>query len=181
MRQIILLAFIIIGSSFYINESQDIPKRSLKKIDKELLKLWEGVTIQKNKINSINKSANVSIKGHEQVYKLSNEANELLAYMMLSKAPGRYDDFDLMIVYDAENLNILSTSVLIYREEYGGEIGSKRWLKQFVGKNFLNTFKLDYEIQGISGATISVRSATKEIKRLSLLMKELQDNQLLIP
>ncbi len=99
--------------------------------------------------------------------------------MVLSKAPGKYDEFDMMVVFDSEDLKIMKSSVLIYREEYGGEIGSSRWLKQFIGKNFSNTFRIDYEIQGISGATISVRSATKEIKRLSLLMQKLKETNAL--
>ena len=57
--------------------------------------------------------------------------------------------------------------MLVYREEYGGEIGSKRWLKQFVG-TAASGKKLEYneDIIPISGATISVQSMTRAINDL---------------
>lgn len=177
MKQITFLLLILLSSSFYSNELQEgISKRSLKKIDKELSMLWEGQEIQKVLISDSTLKSEASLKGNEKFYKLQNASNEFLAIMVLSDAPGRYDNFDLMVIYEPKELKILKSSILLYREEYGGEIGSRRWLRQFIGKNFSNTFRLDYEIQGISGATISVRSATAEIKRLSLLIQQLQKN-----
>lgn len=180
MKQVLMLILIVFCSSFYTSEFQEgLSKRSLKKINKELSILWEGEVIQRVAIpDSLFKSEPL-LNGKESFYELQNSSDELLAFMVLSNAPGKYDDFDMMVIYEPEELKILTSSVLIYREEYGGEIGSSRWLKQFIGKNFLNTFRLDYEIQGISGATISVRSATSEIKRLSLLMQKLKETNAL--
>jgi Na+-transporting NADH:ubiquinone oxidoreductase subunit NqrC len=50
---------------------------------------------------------------------------------------------------------------LIYRENYGGEIGSKRWLKQFIGMTEPKNY-----VDGISGATISVNSMKYSINKL---------------
>ena len=41
--------------------------------------------------------------------------------------------------------------ILTYRENYGGEISNKRWLKQFLDREV-------NDVQAISGATISVES-----------------------
>jgi hypothetical protein len=46
--------------------------------------------------------------------------------MVLSDAPWRYDKFDLMVIYEPKELKILKSSILLYRGEYGGEIGSRR-------------------------------------------------------
>ena len=41
---------------------------------------------------------------------------------------------DFVVIYSTE-FQILKSNVVIYREDYGGEIGSPRWLSQFEGKN----------------------------------------------
>ena len=64
-----------------------------------------------------------------------------------------------MVVFD-KNLNVVKTKVLIYREDYGNEIGSKRWLKQFIGKTSSDSLKYGQDIDAISGATISANSMT---------------------
>ena len=67
--------------------------------------------------------------------------------------------------------------MLIYREEYGGEIGSKRWLKQFIGASSKSE-ELVYntDIIPIAGATISVRTMTKAmndlLKSISILQQK---------
>jgi len=88
----------------------------------------------------------------------------------VDKAPSKTADFDYLVIFD-HNLKIARTKVLIYREEYGGEIGSKRWLRQFTGKSGEDS--LD-DIAAISGATISVRSMTNAVKDILKTMKILQ-------
>ena len=56
--------------------------------------------------------------------------------------------------------------MLIYREDYGAEIGSKRWLKQFIGKKTGKNLKYERDIIAISGATISAHSMTVAINNL---------------
>ena len=71
-----------------------------------------------------------------------------------------------MVVFDMDG-RIREGAILVYREAYGGEISSKRWLKQFIGKGSKDAMILNDDISGISGATISCRSATTGIKDLS--------------
>ena len=60
---------------------------------------------------------------------------------------------------------------MIYREEYGGEIGSRRWLKQFIGKTQNDQFRYGDNIDAIAGATISVRSMTNAMNDLMQSLK----------
>jgi len=85
-----------------------------------------------------------------------------LGYGYLGKAPSKTDEFDYLILIDV-NLIIKKTKILIYREDYGGEIGSKRWLKQFIGKSNTDTLQYEKDIIAISGATISANSMTKAV------------------
>ena len=113
----------------------------------------------------------------ESLYKINTD-NTLLAYAYIAKAPSKTDEFDYLVLFDKE-LIIKKTKVLIYREDYGGEIGSKRWLKQFIGKSQDDELKYRDNIAAISGATISVRSMTSAINTLLQSIKILQNKNII--
>tara|TARA_E500000178_G_scaffold216837_1_gene214031 strand:- start:65 stop:475 length:411 start_codon:yes stop_codon:yes gene_type:complete len=75
-------------------------------------------------------------------------------------SPSKFENFDFMVLLDCDN-KIKLVRVLVYRENYGGEIGSKRWLKQFIGMTEPKPF-----VSAISGATISVNSIKHSINKL---------------
>ena len=75
-------------------------------------------------------------------------------------SPSKFDNFDFMVLLDNTN-KVKLVKVLIYRENYGGEIGSKRWLKQFIGMTKPKNY-----VDAISGATISVNSMKYSINKL---------------
>jgi len=58
-----------------------------------------------------------------------------------------------------------------YREEHGGAVTNSDWNKQFVGMNRDSDFT---EIDGISGATISVNAIKKGVQKLTLLFNHIQ-------
>lgn len=64
-----------------------------------------------------------------------------------------YETFDYVVVYD-ENLKIKKIDIASYSGDYGYQICNPKWLTQFVGQSF--GFKLNENIDGISGATVSV-------------------------
>jgi Na+-translocating ferredoxin:NAD+ oxidoreductase RnfG subunit len=55
---------------------------------------------------------------------------------------------------------LLDVQVMVYREPQGEAISEKRFRKQFVGKRLADPITLGKDIDAISGATISSRSAT---------------------
>lgn len=52
-------------------------------------------------------------------------------------------------------------SVLVYRESRGGEVGQRDFLSQFDGARLRKAQALDRDIDGITGATLSVGSVTR--------------------
>jgi Na+-translocating ferredoxin:NAD+ oxidoreductase RnfG subunit len=62
--------------------------------------------------------------------------------------------------------------VMVYREPQGEAIQEKRFRRQFVGKHLRDPITLDKDIDAISGATISSRSATFAARK-GLLLAEL--------
>jgi hypothetical protein len=63
--------------------------------------------------------------------------------------------------------NIEKITVLEYESSYGYEISNRGWLKQFYNKK-PGKFKLSQNIDGISGATVSVNAMIDDINSLKL-------------
>ena len=84
----------------------------------------------------------------------------------------KVDTFNYLIIFKTDG-KIEKVSVLLYKENYGGEIASKRFLRQFEGKS--NGLNLEYnqDIDGISGATISVQAITRDIRENSITFSKL--------
>lgn len=159
--------------------SFDLPKSAIKKMDKTLSSIWPEKVVEKKVITITDiEQKKLSFKPKKNtIYNiLSNERP--VAYMFLSKAKSKISDFDYMVVYNSD-LSILNVKVLVYREEYGGEIGSKRWLKQFEGKSDPEKMKFGHDIQNISGATISARSITFDVKKITKQIIELKKEGLI--
>ena len=113
----------------------------------------------------------------DNFFVVSQGANEM-GYVFVDQASSKTAKFDYMVVFD-EELKVIHSKVLIYREEYGGEIGSKRWLKQFLGMSGGDRVSHETNIDGISGATISVRSMTNSMDNLLQSIGILQENKAL--
>ena len=117
------------------------------------------------------KASKVLFKYYKQEVVLSRNNNNVpngAIYQVLGKtdkvyigfSPSKFDNFDFMVLFDCDN-KIKLVKVLIYRENYGGEISSRRWLKQFIGMTEPKPF-----VDAISGATISVNSIKHSINKL---------------
>lgn len=85
----------------------------------------------------------------------------------------------VFIVIFNTQLNIVKIKVLAYREDHGGEIGSKRWLKQFDGTPVQKELIFNKDIAGISGATLSAKSITQEVNKILKTMEILHHKSLI--
>jgi hypothetical protein len=65
--------------------------------------------------------------------------------------------------------SIARIAVLIYRESHGWEVRYPFFTNQFKGATLAGTHELDRRIDGISGATLSVRALTR-LARVALLL-----------
>ena len=104
--------------------------------------------------------------------------SQFIGYAFVDKAASKTDEFDYLILLD-KNLIIAKSKVLVYREDYGGEIGSKRWLKQFIGKSAKDELLYEKDIIAISGATISATSMTKAVNAFLKNISILKENKVL--
>ncbi|NNM22479.1 MAG: FMN-binding protein [Flavobacteriaceae bacterium] len=165
---------------FGIGVGFSVPEKVTKKADKVMSKFYETESLSKEFI-LISEDANEATSsdfGLENFFKIY-DADRFLGYGYIGNAPSKTATFDYLVLFDPDFI-ITTSKVLIYREEYGGEIGSRRWLKQFSGKT-AGTPELKYneDIIPISGATISVRSMTRAMNDLLQSIALLQQlNQL---
>ncbi|RDY60962.1 FMN-binding protein [Flagellimonas nanhaiensis] len=161
------LAFVFLAFS--------VPKGLNKKVVKEVEKTFEvaDFTMDPIKVSSeLNENLPTKISSENLYRVLQNES--ILGYAFVDQAPSKTAKFDYLVIFD-KDLAIINTKVLIYREEYGGEIGSKRWLKQFIGKTGDDRVSSETNIDAIAGATISVNSMTKAMDNLLQTIGILKD------
>ena len=105
------------------------------------------------------------------IYKIQSN-NEQIGYVSLCRAKSMYDIFDYAIFFNL-NTQITLIKIFKYNEDYGYEIAAKWFLKQFYKKRGGNNMNYSYNIDGISGATISAKSITNDIKEVSKIVSSI--------
>ena len=97
-----------------------------------------------------------------------------IAYALMDNVLGKSMPITFLLILNNEG-SILATEVIKYREAYGGEVGNKNWLAQFINSTETSQFKVGKNIDGISGATISVNSLSKGIQKIAVLFPLIKD------
>ena len=170
---------LLLGVTGFFLFSFGLPSNIQKKVLKEFEKIFNTSEIIMKSVTvseELNSQLPVKIT-QENFYKLFNNTKHI-GYAFVDQAPSKTAKFDFLIIFDA-NLKVSHSKILIYREDYGGEIGSKRWLQQFIGKTIGDRVSLDTNVDGIAGATISVRSMTNSIDNLLQTVTILKNNKVL--
>jgi len=108
------------------------------------------------------------------VYKISVQ-DSAITFGFLDNVIGKSMPITFFVLLDAAG-NIISTNIIQYREPYGGAVSNENWNEQFTGKNSDSDFAVGESVNSISGATISVNSVTKGIRKIVLLYEEIKDD-----
>lgn len=171
--QVLIMLFTLLCLSF------GMPKNIQKKVEKVIKNTFETESFSlEAKIFETEITSTLPSEFSSNNFFKVLDSEVLMGYAYVSKAPSKTDSFDYLILLNT-NLSIEKAKVLVYREDYGGEIGSKRWLKQFVGKSPKDELMYQKNIVAISGATISVRSMTTAVNDLLKSLQILQSNKYL--
>ena len=177
MKNLIIFIFLIpINFGFTTIE---LSKNIQKKVTKEIKGVFELESFSLEEVavsDQINNQLKTRI-GIDNLFKIVSDS-ELIGYAFVDKAPSKTDEFDYLVIFDVD-LIIMKSKVLIYREDYGAEIGSKRWLKQFVGLDQNSKIQYGNEIKAISGATISARALTIAINDLLKSVNYLRQKEII--
>lgn len=79
-----------------------------------------------------------------------------------------YETFEYMVVYDPQ-LSIMQVDIAEYGGQYGYEICRGKWLEQFVGGS--TGFKLNENIDGITGATVSASFLIDDLNEVGAALR----------
>jgi hypothetical protein len=169
-----------------ISSIESYPKKFDKKIKKEIKKTFKidkfDVTIHKDTIRTAD----------ENIVVFDILADTKVGFAILTKAKGClssgctstdiadhdkegfYEQYYFLTIYN--NLgSLLKVKILEYESNYGYEIASGGWLKQFKDRR-VGDLQINREIDGITGATISVKTLIQEINYQDLILEELIDD-----
>lgn len=194
MKHLVIL-FIIVISLAYRNVNTDITPKMQKTINKELKKIWKDIAVSQVPIKVKNKGTRNLGFDTKNIFMLFDGKDTLgLLFVRRTKAciiggchenskktdyyeqvgnfEERYEHFEYMAILNPD-LSVKKVKVLVYEGEYGYEVTSSLWLKQFIG---YKDKKLKYgsDIQALSGATVSAQSITDDIQDLVQSAKQLR-------
>ncbi len=99
-------------------------------------------------------------------------SDSLKYYAILDNVKGKSMPITFLTIFNHTG-NVYTSSIIKYREAYGGEVAGESWLNQFTNYTDTSNYKVGKAISGISGATISVHSVSKGIKKLSILIHQI--------
>lgn len=170
--------FFLMGLLLSFSAGEINPKLQ-KKIDAAILTTYEVAhsALENIVIPAGLNSKTPAILAKNNLFKIHHDA-KLIGYLYLGEAPSMKRKFDYIVMFNTD-FTIRKSKVLIYREEHGRQIGSQRWLKQFIGLSVADNPIYGADIDAISGATISASSMTKAVANVLSSIRLLKEKQVL--
>ena len=102
--------------------------------------------------------------------------NRVDGYALFDEQVGQHEPISFATFFDPAGA-ITRVEVVAYREPFGDGIRADRFRKQFLGRSVRSRFRAGDDIDTISGATISSRSACLAVERAALLVDAWLRNQ----
>lgn len=87
---------------------------------------------------------------------------------------GKHRAITLVIGVDPQD-KVSGVAVMVYREAYGGEIRSRRFLDQYRGKGEVDPLLPSRDIRNITGATLSARAVGRAVKKAIAVLEVVGD------
>jgi Na+-translocating ferredoxin:NAD+ oxidoreductase RnfG subunit len=109
-------------------------------------------------------------------YYIAKSEDVILGYAFITEEIGKHYPITFLVSMSAE-LVIEHVEIMVYREQIGAEVRSRRFLKQFFGKTRHDTIAIDRDIDGISGATLSSWAVASGVKRVLVMANALLEGQ----
>lgn len=170
-KMLIIVMLINISAAGRLNDIKDISERNIKSLLGSDVKLEFKKFIMspdiKRKAEGIARQK--FFGDFVYIWKIYTDG-KLSHTAILDNVTGKTMPITFMAIFDTGG-KIINCTIVEYREQYGGGVASDRWLNQFKGKNWESDYEIGRGIDSISGATISARSVTAGIHKLSILFK----------
>ena len=99
------------------------------------------------------------------------KSGEVTGYAIITEEIGKFHPYTFIVSVDLKG-KINKIAILVYRESRGSDIAKKRFLYQFKGKSLKNKIRINRDIINISGATMSVVTMCKGVKKVLTVIDE---------
>jgi hypothetical protein len=149
-----------------------------KQLKRDIVKLSDCTNYTLVELNQYNKNSHgkyFSLACNQQAYVvyvgrvLSCRTGGCSSSNKIEEKGHEYFDYYMLV---NSNKAVVSLRVYNYVASYGHQITAQSWLKQFYGFNGNKKLEIGKNIDGISGATISVRNLVNDINHQLSLIKE---------
>jgi Na+-translocating ferredoxin:NAD+ oxidoreductase RnfG subunit len=124
-------------------------------------------------VAALSKALGRRVDARSYPYLEAKNERGLLGFIFILDVIGESQPITFAVGVTADGA-LADVQVMVYREPQGEAISEKRFRKQFVGKRAKDPITLDKDIDAISGATISSRSATFAARKGLLLSEALR-------
>ena len=92
------------------------------------------------------------------------EKNRDLGYALVGNEVGLYEPITFMVRIGTDR-KVSAVHVMVFRESRGGEVRRRRFLSQYSGKSIDSPIRINRDIIGVTGATLSVRALNAGVKK----------------
>ena len=120
-------------------------------------------------------SAVVTAKKRVTFY-FAEKDGEKVGVAMIDVEPGKWGPVEFIVAMDLTGV-VTGVRVMSYQEKRGRPIARRSYLDQYVGKSSKSMLQVGRDITGVSGATISSRSATFTVKKAIAIFEEVYLNR----
>jgi hypothetical protein len=125
-------------------------------------------TLSDTDMKKLRKRQRVNIFTDEYtLYKIYRpDESEPYRYAIPIQQPGQHEYMDLMYGVNADG-TINRIDLMVYREPYGGEVRSRRFMQQYEGRSLEDSeFRVNLDIIHIAGATISAKAVSSGTRKV---------------
>lgn len=133
---------------------------------------YKRVQLTDEQRSRIQERVGTKLEKDEYIVYVAHSDADIDGYALFDREIGQHEYIDLATFFDNEG-RVTRVEVVAYREPYGAGIRSERFRQQFVGKVASSDLKPGFDIDVISGATLSTRAMAKAVKRASVLVHDL--------
>lgn len=99
-----------------------------------------------------------------EVIRVLGPARDTLGFAVVLDEKGKYQPITFMVGV-GRDLVVKGVQVMVYREDRGDEVRHGRFLRQYRGKRSSDPIRTHKDIVNVTGATISVQSLNRGVRR----------------
>jgi Na+-translocating ferredoxin:NAD+ oxidoreductase RnfG subunit len=120
------------------------------------------IVLTKTQMKAIAKASKTRVRNNKlKAWKTKNGG-----WLIVDQVVGKHEMIDFAVALNPDG-SVKGVEILTYRETYGDQVRTPKWLAQFINKRHTDHLKLDKQIKNISGATLSSKHVTDGVNRLT--------------